>query len=217
MSSLDYMVVVGFSFHNIWEPRFPGKFFPILASENEPKRALSSLCTTVFRLRWMEEGQRDVGWRVTARVQPPTNFNIPPSPPLPSINSLMETEKEGNIIGGKMPRSPWPEAGWGLHWGRGRRQHPGRTFVALFPAAFATLLLGLHKSLSAAFSRGIPTFSQGCAQLAKTLALCQMTQSSAIASLICPFPGLWYFASPRSVCHPLSCLLSRSSVAFLVK
>lgn len=72
--------------------------------------------TTVFsrRSRWMKEGQRDVGWRVTARVQPPTNFNIQPSPSLPSINSLMEAEKEGNIIGGKLPRSLWPEAGWGL-------------------------------------------------------------------------------------------------------
>lgn len=72
--------------------------------------------TTIFsrRSRWMKEGQRDVGWRVTARVQPPTNFNIQPSPSLPSINSLMEAEKEGNIIGGKLPRSLWPEAGWGL-------------------------------------------------------------------------------------------------------
>lgn len=148
-----------------------------------------------------------MGWRATARVQPPTNFNIQPSPALPSISSLMEAEKEGNVIGGKMPRSPWPEAGWGLHWGRGRRQHPCWTFAALFPAALASLLLGLHQSLPAGFSRGIPTFSQGCAQLAMTPALCQMTQSSAIASLICPFPGLWYFASPVSVCDPLSCLL----------
>lgn len=123
---------------------------------------------------------------------------------LPSVNSLMEAEEEGSTFGGKMPRSRM-RAG-----GRGRRQHPGRTFVVLFPAALAPLLHGLHKSLSAAFSRGIPTFSQGCAQLAMTPALCQMTQSSAIASLICPFPGLWYFSSPVHVCHPLWCLLSRS-------
>lgn len=110
--------------------------------------------TKVFsrRLRWMKEGQRDVGWRVTARVHPPTNFNIQPS--LPSINSAMETEKEGNIIGGKLPRSPWPEAGWGLQCVcpegvRGRRQHPGRTFGTVFPAVLATLLLRLHKSLPA--------------------------------------------------------------------
>lgn len=168
--------------------------------------ASSSCCTTVFWkwLRWMEEGQRDVGQRVTARVQPPTTFNIQPSPPLPSINSLMEAEEEGSTFGGKMPRSRM-RAG-----GRGRRQHPGRTFVVLFPAVLAPLLHGLHKSLSAAFSRGIPTFSQGCAQLAMTPTLCQMTQSSAIASLICPFPGLWYFSSPVHVCHPLWCLLSRS-------
>lgn len=127
--------------------------------------------TTGFsrRSRWMKEGQRDVGWRVTARVQPPTNFNIQPSPFLPSINSLMEAEKEGNIIGGKLPRSLWPEAGWGLQCvcvsrgGQGgRRQHPGRTFGTLFPAALATLLLRLHKSLPAGSMLpspgGIPLF-----------------------------------------------------------
>lgn len=34
----------------------------------------------------------------------------------------------------------------------------GSILVGLFPAASAPLLLGLHKSLSAAFSWGIPTF-----------------------------------------------------------
>lgn len=116
--------------------------------------------TTIFSrsLRWMKKGQRetwDVEWQPEFSHQ--TNFNIQPSPSLPPINFLMEAESEGNIIGGKLPRSLWPEAGWGLQCmcvcvsrgGRGRRQHPGRTFGTLFPAALATLLLRLHKSLPA--------------------------------------------------------------------
>lgn len=120
---------------------------------------------------------------------------------------------------GRCPEAPDLKQDEGLHWGWGRRQRPGRTFAALFPAALAPLLHGLHKSPLAAFSRGIPTFSQGCAQLAMTPALCQMTRSSAIASLICPFPGLWYFASPcLSACHPLSRLCStEASVALFPK
>lgn len=52
--------------------------------------------TAIFSrtLRWMKEGQRDVGWRVTTRVQPSTNFNIQPSPSFPAINSPIEWEKE---------------------------------------------------------------------------------------------------------------------------
>lgn len=127
--------------------------------------------TTVFSrtLRWMKEGQRDVGWRVTTRVQPSTNFNIQPSPSFPAISSPIEWEKERGY-------NRWEAAQKYLtcsrmratvcvcvsRGGRGRRQHPGRTFGTLFPAALATLLLRLHKSLPAGSVlpslRGFPLF-----------------------------------------------------------
>lgn len=80
-------------------------------------RTIECDCVLVYLCRrswWMEERRIDVGWRVTARVQSLTNFNIHPSPSFSSIGSLMEGGKERNLIGGKLPRSPWPEAGWGL-------------------------------------------------------------------------------------------------------
>lgn len=88
--------------------------------------------------------------------------------------------------------------------GRGRRQHPGRTFGTLFPAALATLLLRLHKSLPAGsmllLSGDSHFFPRPCPASSDSLP-CQMTQGSAIASLICPFPGLWY-----SIHVPCPCL-----------
>lgn len=161
----------------------------------------------------MEERWRDMGWRVTARVQPQTNFNIHPSPSLSSISSLIEGGTEGSLIGGKLPRSPWPEAGWGLQcvWvcvsrgGRGRRQHPGRTLGTRFPAALATLLLRLHQSLPAGSmlpsSGGFPLFPKAMPSLLWLSLLAKWPRVRPLASLICPFPGLWY-----SVHVPRRCL-----------
>ena len=47
---------------------------------------------------WKKGRWRDVGWRVTARVQPPTNFNIHPSILIPPSDSLSD--------GGRKRREP---------------------------------------------------------------------------------------------------------------
>lgn len=111
------------------EPKYKdtNKRSPILVSEKSqqfsechtPATGTTVLFTQFYareftwRSRWMEERWRDVEYRVTV-IQPPTNFNIHPSQSLPSISCLMEGGMEGNLIGGKLPRSPWPEAGRGL-------------------------------------------------------------------------------------------------------
>lgn len=142
---------------------------------------------------------------------------------LPSISSLMEGGKQGNLIGGKLPRSLWPEAGWGLQcvWvcvsrgGQGRRQHPGRTLGTRFPAALVTLLLRLHKSLPAGSmlpsSGGFPLFPRLCPASSDSLSLPNDPKFGHLLPLSVLSQGCGTLSmSPVSVCHPL-CRLMYSS------
>lgn len=141
-----------------------------------------------------------MGWTVTARVQPQTNFNIHPSPSLSSISSLME--------GGEPNR--WEAAQKPLTWSRMRatvcvsvcvRRGSGEKAASwqdirdLVPSSTSDSPAEAPSVspcwVNAAFLGGIPTFSQGYAQLALTLSSCQMTQSSATC-----FP---YLSFPRAV------------------
>lgn len=131
-----------------------------------------------------------------------TNFNIHLSQSVTSIGSLMEGGEEENLIGGKLPRNPWPEAGWGLqcicvcvsrgvggegsilagHWGLSSQQH----LQLSWSGSISLSLLGqrcLPPGDSHFFPRLCPASS--------TLFPCQMTQSSATC-----FP---YLSFPRAV------------------
>lgn len=113
--------------------------------------------------------------------------NPPPQPP----HQLWDGGREGREL------QWWEDAQKPLTWGR-TRAPPGSgggkaaSLSAIFPSSLRSSPAGAPSVPPGCRSRGIPAPSQGCAQLAMTPALCQMTPSSAAASLICPFPGLWY-------------------------